>query len=109
MPDFLEIAKLRSHNFSQRAIAKSLSLSRNTVSNIFTTMDLNHLNYEKMKQMPPEQLQPLFSTKKELSSTAYTEPDYPTGETRCHNEAAVGGIHRQVFSQSSGSLSSHTV
>lgn len=78
MPDYLEIAKLRSHNFSQRAIAKNLGLSRNTVSNVFILMDLNHLNYDQMKQMPPEQLHPLLEPKKERSATIYAEPDYPS-------------------------------
>ena len=56
MPNYLEIAKLRSHNLSQRSIASSLNLSRNTVSNVFTIMDQNHIDYEGLLQMSPQQI-----------------------------------------------------
>ena len=65
MPNYLEIAKLRSHNFSQRSIASSLNLSRNTVSNVFAIMDQNQIGYEDLQQMTQQQIHNMFVSKKE--------------------------------------------
>ena len=77
MPNYLEIAKLRSHNLSQRSIASSLNLSRNTVSNVFTIMDQNHIDYEGLLQMSPQQIHEMFASKKE-APVVYAQPDYPS-------------------------------
>jgi len=75
MPEYLEIARMRSHNFSQRSIARSLALSRNTVSEVFTIMDQNHLDYDRMLQMTPQQILELFSSRKP-APILYAQPDY---------------------------------
>ena len=75
MPNYIEIAKMRSHEFSQRVIAKTLGLSRNTVAAVFRIMDLNRLNYEEMVKTPPEQLKNLFESKKDTDKV-YVQPDY---------------------------------
>lgn len=75
MPNYIEIAKMRSHEFSQRVIAKTLGLSRNTVAAVFRIMDLNRLNYEEMVKTPPEQLKNLFESKKDTDKV-YVRPDY---------------------------------
>ena len=74
MPNYLEIAKLRSHNLSQRSIASSLNLSRNTVSNVFTIMDQNHIDYEGLLQMSPQQINEMFDSKKE-APVFYAQPE----------------------------------
>ena len=66
MPYYLEIARLRSLNYSQRKIASTIHCRRDSVSDVFKTMDAYQLTYEKMKNIPTEQLEDLFEENRDL-------------------------------------------
>ena len=55
MPNYLDVAKMRRQGFSQRKIASSLHMGRDKISDIFSIMDSNHLTYDQMKGMPPQE------------------------------------------------------
>lgn len=99
MPYYLEIARLRSLNYSQRKIASTIHCRRDSVSGVFKTMDAYQLTYEKMKNIPTEQLEDLFNPRAK-SKTVYAQPDY---EALSKELVAPGMTVKQLWKEYSDS------
>lgn len=75
MPNYMDVAKMRRQGCSQRKIASSLHMGRDKISDIFSIMDSNHLTYDQMKKLPPQELEELFNPGSAANSV-YVQPDF---------------------------------
>ena len=92
MRDLKKILKLRASNKSQRFIADSLKISRNTVSRIFSLADQKQLYWEKAHNMDENQIESyLFGN--DTVNLIYQSPDFE----KIHKELLKPGVTLQLL------------
>ena len=88
MTDYREILRLRGLQYSQRAIARSVRCSRNTVEKVFSVSAQLHLAWPLPDDVTNAELEQLLFPNKHKASSQYAEPDYPY----IHRELARSGV-----------------
>ena len=88
MTDYREILRLRGLQYSQRAIARSVRCSRNTVEKVLSVSVQLHLAWPLSDDITNAELEQLLFPNKHKASSQYAEPDYPY----IHRELARSGV-----------------
>ena len=88
MTDYREILRLRGLQYSQRAIARSVRCSRNTVEKVLSVSAQLHLAWPLPDDVTNAELEQLLFPNKHKASSQYAEPDYPY----IHRELARSGV-----------------
>ena len=88
MTDYREILRLRGLQYSQRAIARSVRCSRNTVEKVLSVSAQLHLAWPLSDDVANADLEQLLFPNKHKASSQYAEPDYPY----IHRELARSGV-----------------
>ena len=88
MTDYREILRLRDLQYSQRAIARSVRCSRNTVEKVLAVSAQLHLTWPLSDGVTNAELEQLLFPNKHKASSQYAEPDYPY----IHRELARSGV-----------------
>ena len=88
MTDYREILRLRDLQYSQRAIARSVRCSRNTVEKVLAVSAQLHLTWPLPDDIANAELEQLLFPNKHKASSQYAEPDYPY----IHRELARSGV-----------------
>ena len=88
MTDYREILRLRGLQYSQRAIARSVRCSRNTVEKVLSVSAQLHLAWPLSDDITNAELEQLLFPNRHKASSQYAEPDYPY----IHRELARSGV-----------------
>ena len=88
MTDYREILRLRGLQYSQRAIARSVRCSRNTVEKVLAVSAQLHLAWPLSDDITNADLEQLLFPNRHKASSQYAEPDYPY----IHRELARSGV-----------------
>lgn len=88
MTDYREILRLRGLQYSQRAIARSVRCSRNTVEKVLAASAQLHLAWPLFDDVTNADLERFLFPDKHKASSQYAEPDYPYS----HRELARSGV-----------------
>ena len=92
MRDLKRILKLRFENHSQREIARILSVSRNTVRDVFEAQDLAGVYWNVVCDLSESQIEELLFLKNGID-VSYEEPDY----SYVHKELLKVGVNLKML------------
>lgn len=105
MTDYREILRLRGLQYSQRAIARSVRCSRNTVEKVLAASAQLHLAWPLFDDVTNADLERFLFPDKHKASSQYAEPDYPYSHREHYGTAIVPARVRKPRDKSSAEAS----
>ena len=94
MPNYKEIARLKATGQSNRSIADSLGISRNTVNQVVTRIEESGLNFEELSRLTESEINATFPVNSGRKPDGeYFMPDFE----ELKKELATDFIHEKIM------------